>query len=168
MWSGGSRFPTGHAYKGGAYAELIDQLATDIPPVAKPNQNRSRQTHEHFANSLHKCGHCGSLFNRKSQLQSHIRNKHMGRRFACPQCQSTFASFGRLNEHVKFVHQKRPRYQCETCGKGFINRLHYFDHLATHTGSKRHVCSICQSQFTYKPSLKRHVLHFHPNEAAHI
>ena len=164
VWSGGpaSRFPAGHAYKGGKYAELIDQQITDIPS----NVNSNPQ--ELFTDSQYKCDRCDSVFKGKSQLLNHINNKHTGRRFACPYCHNSFPSYGRMNEHVKYVHQHRPRYQCETCGKGFINRLHYLDHLAAHTGSKRHVCAICQSQFTFKPSLKRHVLHFHPEEAAHM
>ena len=84
-------------------------------------------------------------------------------RFACSQCPWTFASKGGLNDHVKLVHQRLARYRCETCGKGYSRRSNYYDHLATHTGTKRHVCVVCQRQFTFKNSLKAHVLRFHVN-----
>ena len=87
-------------------------------------------------------------------------------RFAGPQCPWTFASKGGLNEHVKRVHQRLARYQCATCGKGYSRRSNYYDHLATHTGTKRHVCVVCQKQFTFKHGLKAHVLRFHANDPA--
>ena len=170
MVTGGSasRFQTGHDYTGGKYAELIYPRATEISGNAETNLNFTHQTDTRFPNNLHKCVKCDSVFFDRSKLRHHIKLKHSGSRITCPLCPGTFSTFSCLNEHVKFVHEKRPRYQCESCGKGFINRLHYLDHLATHSGSKRHVCSICGSQFTFKPSLKRHVLHFHPDEAAHV
>ena len=43
-------------------------------------------------------------------------------------------------EHVKhkiyYIHENAARYRCETCGKGFSVRSHYYDHLAAHTGVK--------------------------------
>ena len=152
---------------GGKYAELTYPRATEIPCNAETNLNFSQET-DTGLRRLHKCVECASVFNDWDQLRHHILNTHSGSRVTCPQCPGTFSTFGRLNEHLKFVHEKRPRYQCEACGKGFINRLHYLDHLATHSGWKRHVCSICGRRFTFKPSLKRHVLRFHPDEAAHV
>ena len=43
-----------------------------------------------------------------------------------------------------------------------------YDHVAAHTGVKRHTCSICEMKLTYKTTLRTHVLHIHPNEDAHI
>ena len=53
-------------------------------------------------------------------------------------------------------------------GKGFMGRSHYYDHVAAHTGVKRHACSICEKKFMNKSSLNVHVLHFHPTDTAHI
>ena len=90
------------------------------------------------------------------------------KQYACPQCQRSYVTKCGLKQHVDIIHKKQFRYWCETCGKGFIVRSAYHDHIAAHTGVKRHTCSICEMKFTYKSSLKKHVLHFHPNEAANI
>ena len=66
------------------------------------------------------------------------------------------------------MHKKLMKYQCEICGKGFFGRSLYLDHVAAHTGVKRYTCLICVMGFTNKGALKRHVLHFHPNDAATI
>ena len=84
--------------------------------------------------------------------------------FVCPHCQCTLSSRGGLTEHVKRVHQKLARYQCPQCGKGYSHRINCLDHLATHTGSKRYVCPVCQQQFTLKCSLKHTCYDFIPSE----
>ena len=97
----------------------------------------------------------------------HARTEHVGKRFTCPRCPCTYASKSSLNEHVRHIHENASRYRCETCGKGFSTRSHYYDHLAAHTGGKRYVCSVCLNEFTLKGNLKAHMLHFHPAEIAH-
>ena len=153
--SGGpaSRFPSGQ----------FGQLPTKVlrnPPVSKHNWER-------FKPDSHQCVDCGAVFNDAAQLDCHVRSKHAGMRFACPHCQRTFAWKSGLNEHVKFTHQKLSRYRCETCGKRYAHRSDYYDHLATHTGVKRNVCPVCLKGFTWKSSMKAHMLQFHPAKIAH-
>ena len=155
----GGCFTTGQAYKAGKCTEL-----TTVATNNEPNQFNCRQTFVHSTEGLHKCANCVAVYKTRSQLQYHVRTKHMAKRFVCSQCLCSFASRGGLNEHVKHVHQKLSRYQCEHCGKGYSHRSHYLDHLATHTGVKRNVCPICQRQFTFRQSLKEHIVRNHPNE----
>ena len=103
----------------------------------------------------------GSLSKDRSSLGLHRRTKCERVRFACQQCQRTLSSRGGLTAHVKIVHEKLAKYQCEHCGKGYSHRSNYLDHLATHTGVTRNICSVCQQQFTLKCSLKAHMLRFH-------
>ena len=83
--------------------------------------------------------------------------------------------FGRMEwnllwiiRHVRHVHQKLVKFRCQICGKGYHDRRNYHDHMATHAGVKRNVCTICQTQFTFKRGLKAHVMHFHPDEIASL
>ena len=100
-------------------------------------------------------------------LTYHARTEYVGKRFTCPRCPCTYASNGGLTEHVRHIHDNAARYRCETCGKGFSIRSHYYDHLAVHTGVKQYVCSVCLKGFTLKRTLKAHMLHLHPAEIAH-
>ena len=153
-----SRLPTGQAFKSGA-------LNRNLHFVPGTHKNICWQTHEQ---AKHKCTECKCLFKEKRRLIEHIRAKHGGKRLTCPQCQCLFVSRNGLNEHVKHIHQKLANFQCRTCGKGYSRRSHYYDHLATHTSAKRNICTICLRQFTFKCSLKTHVLRFHPNEVSRM
>ena len=102
-----------------------------------------------------------------NRLSYRARTEYVGKRFMCPRCPCTYSCKGSLNEHVRHIHENASRYRCETCGKGFSIRSHYYDHLASRTGVKRYVCSVCLREFTLKCNLKAHMLHFHPVEIAH-
>ena len=86
-----------------------------------------------------------------------------GRQFACPQCQRSYVTKCGLKEHVDTIHKKQYRYQCETCDRRFMDRSRYYNHVSAHTGVKRHTCSICEIKFMNTTSLRKHVLHLHPN-----
>ena len=98
-----------------------------------------------------------------SPLLYPARTELVGKRFVCPRCPCTYASKGSLTEHVRHIHENASRYRCDTCGKGFSIRSHYYDHLASHTGVKRYVCPTCKAQFTFRNDLKVHVCRFHPD-----
>ena len=143
--------------------QLTTKVERDGPSVAEPSHKHCQQTHEHFKHKVAKCSDCGLMFRGNSNLWYHIRTKHAGRRFFCQQCPCTFVARGGLNRHIKHVHEKLAKYRCETCGKGYCDRSNYYDHLATHSGTKRNICMICQAQFTFKCSLKVHISRFHPS-----
>ena len=109
----------------------------------------------------YQCTERGSAFKDTRPLP--YLTEHVGKRFICPQCPCTYASKGGLTEHVKHIHENASRYRCETCGKGFSIRSHYFDHLAAHTGVKQYVCPTCEKHFTFRNDLKVHVYRFHPD-----
>ena len=132
-----------HGRNGGNRAELTVSLAKNL-----------------LQDDSCKCPDCDLTFEGKRKLWSHVRTVHGGR-FVCSQCDCTFVTKQGMRQHVRHIHDKSPRYRCDTCGKGYSTRQNYYDHLATHTGVKRNVCPICLKQFTFKPSLKIHVLQCH-------
>ena len=159
----GSRGQTGHSDNGQMYADFTITSANGSS--TNPNLDGCRHLREH---SRYSCKHCGSEFSDINQVLHHVKTMHHSSQFACSQCQRSYVTKRGLNEHVARMHRKRYTYRCETCGKGFFGRSVYHDHVAAHTGVKRHTCSICEMKFMNKSTLKKHVLHIHPNEAANI
>ena len=96
-------------------------------------------------------------------LPYHARTELVGKRFMCPRCPCTYSRKGGLTEHMRHIHENAARYRCETCGKGFSIRSHYYEHLAAHTGVKQYVCPTCKKHFTRRNYLKVHVCRFHPD-----
>ena len=159
----GSRGQTGHSGNGQTCADFT--FASASGSSIYPNLDGYPHLHEH---SKYTCRHCASECNDRKQLLHHVKTMHHGSQFACPQCQCSYVSKGSLTEHVNRMHKKLYRYRCATCGKGFLGRCEYHDHIAAHTGVKRYTCSICDILFTNKRALKAHVSHLHTNEAANI
>ena len=133
-------------------------IDVDGAPVFEPSHSSGSG---HLQSKLSPCPYCRSLFTTDRELCDHIRSQHADRRYACQQCTCTFVSTFVLNRHVRNIHQKLVKFRCQICGKGYEDRRNYHDHMATHAGVKRNVCTICQAQFTFKRGLKVHVAHFH-------
>ena len=161
MWPGltGGAFSTGLVLEGGKFA---------VANTVEQNLIVGQRMLGPHGVTLHRCTVCGSAFKARSQLLYHVKTKHTGGRLMCAQCNCTFASQAGLKSHVMHIHEKRVKYQCETCGKGYSVRANYFDHIATHTGVKRYLCVLCQRQFTFKHSWKSHILNFHPHESSDV
>ena len=135
-------------------------IDVDGAPVVEPTHSSAS---EHLQSKLSTCPYCRLLFTTDRELCDHIRSQHTDRRYCCQQCSCTFACTGGLNRHVRNVHQKLVKFRCQICDKGHNDRRDYHDHMATHAGVKRNVCTICQAQFTFKRGLKVHVTRFHPD-----
>ena len=161
----GSRGQTGHSDNSQKCADFTFTSASDSSSLTDPNLIR-RHLHER---SKYTCKLCGSTFKNIDQLLHH-ETTHEGGRFFCPEadCQCSYVSNSGLKKHMDKFHKKLYRYRCGTCGRGYMDRSFYYDHISAHTGVKRHTCTICEIKFMNKTTLKKHVLHFHPNEAVNI
>ena len=161
-----SRGQTGHSDNGLTFAAVTVTSADGSSSPTDPNLNIRRRPHER---SKYTCKRSGLSCENIDQLLCH-ETTHDGWRFVCAEadCQCSYVYKGGLKKHMNRMHNKLYRYRCETCERGFMDRCRYHDHIAAHTGVKRHTCSICEMKFTYKTSLRTHVLHIHPNEDAHI
>ena len=162
-----SRGQTGHSDNGQTTcADFKVTSANMSSSLAHPNPRTRRHPRER---SKCTCRYCGSAFKNIEQLLCH-ETTHEGGRFVCAEvdCQCSYDSKSGLMKHMNRMHNKLYRYRCETCERGFMDRCRYYDHVAAHTGVKRHTCSICEMKFMIKTSLRTHMLRLHPNEAAHV
>ena len=153
MIPGGSLIYGGHV---GGPASSLSSMGREHPSFPEPYQCSVRGPA--FKDTEHQD---------TNPLSYHARTEHVGKRFMCPRCPCTYASKGGLTEHVRHIHENASRYRCDTCGKGFSIRSHYYDHLAAHTGVKQYVCYVCLKEFTWKRNLKSHMLLCHRAEIAH-
>ena len=48
------------------------------------------------------------------------------------------------------------KYNCDICGKGFVNKGNFKDHTYTHTGEKPYKCKFCSSCFASRGT---HAMH---------
>ena len=131
----------------------ICSCTIDGAPVVEPSQSSASG---HSQSKLSPCPYCRLQFTTDRELCDHIRTQHADRRYSCRQWSCTFVCTGGLNRHVRNVHQKLVKFRCH-------DRRDYHDHMATHAGVKRNVCTICQAQFMSKRALKAHVMRFHPD-----
>ena len=53
-------------------------------------------------------------------------------------------------------HQKKVKFKCSFCDKGFYKESDFKLHLNSHTGSKEYTCSECDKSFTHVSNLNRH------------
>ena len=72
-----------------------------------------------------KCERCPARFNRKANLNRHVKHASCA---ACPICNKTFASAQDLHQH-KVVHTDQPQFKCEHCPAIYIRRESLLRHL---------------------------------------
>ena len=86
---------------------------------------------EHVGKMKHHCKPCDKYFAEASSLKIHNRKHGIGAMFPCTKCSKQFPSIGCLNEH-KRSHIPALEWsdaKCESCGKEFIHRRSYLDHV---------------------------------------
>jgi DNA-directed RNA polymerase subunit RPC12/RpoP len=79
----------------------------------------------------YKCQHCGKIFHRKFNLDSHLHTHSTERSWNCGICSKAFAREGDYKRHIK-GHSDAKSFKCGGCGRGFARR----DTLATHYKSR--------------------------------
>ena len=78
---------------------------------------------------------------------------------SCKICLKLFPR-GWLKRHMSEVHGAIMPFTCQLCGRGYLTSagLHY--HKEMHKG-KTYPCPLCESKFTQRSSLNRHMQNFH-------
>ncbi|KAL8567897.1 hypothetical protein ACOMHN_059019 [Nucella lapillus] len=80
-----------------------------------------------------------------------------GDRFRCNFCDSGFVSSSGLWKHKNTVHFQKRNHVCSFCGKVFLDKAKYADHVNSHKKIQAHLCPHCPSRFTHRPSLCYHI-----------
>ncbi|KAK3762449.1 hypothetical protein RRG08_009838 [Elysia crispata] len=95
----------------------------------------------------------------KHHFQSPEKSSRVGGLCAenvCNACNSIFQVPSEFQEHMANVHQKFMPYMCSLCGKCYGSQSGLSLHMQAHDG-KTYVCPVCDSKFSQKSTMKRHM-----------
>ncbi|XP_046382762.1 zinc finger protein 493-like isoform X2 [Ischnura elegans] len=114
-------------------------------------------------NVKYPCPICGTLFNRKANMVTHM----MRHRVTCDTCGQTFPNTPVLQAHQKEHVEKGERaadivptksYKCDECGKLFVTSLDLKAHIPSHTDDCPYDCNSCNKSFRRLKALRKHML----------
>ncbi|CAH0564374.1 unnamed protein product [Brassicogethes aeneus] len=115
------------------------------------------------------CSLCKKWFSRRSELVIHVRTHLLNKSHKCEQCLRSFVTKKELKLHTRVHTNERP-FQCSECDKAFKQRGALIDHKLVHTKQKSHSCPLekCDTLFTTKSSVRRHLKRIHKLGAAEV
>ena len=111
----------------------------------------------HTDQRLFICQECGESFKRRSNLTTHVDNKHSTYTYPCTSCTNVFKSKVSLEYHQK-THDIKNKLPCEVCGRRFITKTKLKMHMNTHTGETPYECPEqgCLRKFHSSDQLSHH------------
>ncbi|XP_071948877.1 uncharacterized protein [Antedon mediterranea] len=160
-------------------------LYTDIPYECEQCEEKIKKWCE--GSKSYECENCGEKFQDQSTLKKHLRSKHKQKKsYECEYCAKTFSNNYNLKRHTRIHTEKNDvkltdetksqiskihllkqdtekRFECENCGKSFVNGSSLKKHMRIHTGETPYQCDDCGKMFSYSNTLKIH-LRIHTGE----
>ncbi|XP_061676943.1 zinc finger protein 62 homolog isoform X2 [Syngnathoides biaculeatus] len=115
-------------------SKLVKAFQPTVAPTPLPS---------HFVSKLNKldnrsdprsylCPSCGRLFRHVGRLRAHMLTHAPHQRYACSHCGKTLQNWTKLWRHQRVHRQRRGRFTCATCGKGFRFVESYKKHMSEH------------------------------------
>ena len=129
--------------------------------------------HEKHCGVKKPCPHCGKLYG-SMHIKTHIQLAHAdeegsGGNFPCDTCGRTFNNKANLGRHVDRIHKQEheKKYQCKTCGRGFMTLDAMESHDTVHTGEKPKGCRFCDKRYKSSSTTRHHERTKHPELYVH-
>ena len=73
---------------------------------------------------------------------------------------------GIKKEHIRVIHEKLKKFQCEHCEKAFGQKSNLRNHVKNIHGGKKMKCDFCD-KFLFQYSMKRHIESAHKQRILH-
>ena len=148
--------------------------------------------HIQVVHVCYSCNKCDKSFSCKTYLNTHIQSVHGNdhvkklsdkallifqkstenvsidtesvhekvREYNCDKCGKSFLQKGNLKLHIQRVHENI-RYNCDKCGKSFTRKDHLNIHIQSVHENVRYKCEKCEKTFPEKTNLKKHIQSTH-------
>ncbi|TNN68285.1 Zinc finger protein 529 [Liparis tanakae] len=97
------------------------------PLVSKLNKLDTRSDPNKYL-----CPSCGRLFRHMGRLRAHMLTHASGQSYACSCCGKTLDNWKKLWHHQRVHRQRRGRFTCPQCGRGFRFAHSYKEHMREH------------------------------------
>lgn len=115
------------------------------------------------------CPGCGRLFRHMGRLRAHMLTHAPGQSYSCACCGKTLENWKKLWHHQRVHRQRRGRFTCPQCGRGFRFVEPYKKHMSEHpdfqwiqvrpkTASLPYQCEHCRCSFRTLDLLFSHQL----------
>lgn len=112
-----------------------------LSPLLSISENESNSAFSitvPFANNLQEYLQKSGLFQKviRMKIDKRLRRLHKKRDYICPDCDVIFSHKKLYEEHMKEVHYRDKKYQCDFCTQCFHTLVAYKNHMKTHLTMK--------------------------------
>lgn len=104
-----------------------------------------------------------NIISSESTNQQAVQNNtnRKGKSYKCDVCGQCFLRKIHFQQHV-VTHTGYKPFKCDTCGKGFNRPRNLLRHHGIHTGYKPYKCELCHMSFSQSAHLKSHLISHSP------
>ncbi|XP_044261355.1 zinc finger protein OZF-like isoform X2 [Tribolium madens] len=119
------------------------------------SNSRALSVHMSYLHKEIKERWCSICNNEVEDLEKHTLS-HVNSDFKCKFCGRTFMSRGNYTEHLR-CHSSLKPYNCHICHKNFTAKRHLNKHLRVHSDDRLYKCPKCPQNFSMKSSFVAHL-----------
>ncbi|XP_076826287.1 uncharacterized protein LOC143473275 [Brachyhypopomus gauderio] len=114
------------------------------------------------------CPRCGRVFGHVGRLRAHMLTHARGKSFTCGNCGRILENWSKFWRHQRLHKQRRGRFFCPKCGRGFRFVSIYMEHLQQHPELNAYLCPLCPHTFSNAVNLRNHQQEWHRSRMPHI
>ena len=142
------------------YKYLRGDASIDLTPFRERKEVKEK---------TYRCENCGTVFQRKVALMSHIKYHCVVTPFPCESCEKTYTASKDLKIH-KMIHGRKKIYQqnistCDMCWKIFSKKCTLKRHQHLMHTQKDYTCKICGQVSNTQHGHRIHILYHNMNES---